>query len=122
MKAELVQAYNMIRSGNFKLSYVIDYLVGNFRYKALEPGIDYSEFKNGVITFDESKAPMAFLIRKGVIMAFKERLSRMNALCKMQLSCVHCGCEVPHLQLSNRKCETCYDDMKTMIKNLNKPT
>jgi len=118
MVSELRQAYNMIRSGKFKLSYIGDYLVGTLRYKVLEPGIDFSQYDMGIITFDERKAPLSFLIRKDVREAFKLRLKLTRFTCKKNLACIHCGCSVPALQLSNRHCDDCYPDMKTCIKQL----
>lgn len=71
------------------------YIQGNVRYI-----LYYSWFK--------------WTIRTHILDQIEFRLMVMNPKCYLSGSCVMCGCQTPHLQMSNKKCDGgCYPKMST---------
>lgn len=65
---------------------VIDYIVGNFRYR-----LYYSKYKK--------------LIRKHIRSQINLRIAVMNQNCYFNGSCEHCGCTTTALQMAKRSCD-----------------
>lgn len=60
------------------------------------------------------KINLSFLIRKFIKEQLEYRMLVMNRECYDQGSCITCGCKVPALQMSNKKCGgDCYPQMLT---------
>jgi len=102
VKAALKIAWKMLISGNFKIRYVWDFIVGEYRMYLTKP-----YYKNGFIALRHPEK-----VRKHIAEQFIWRLEKTDEKCKRDFSCKHCGCSVPNLQFANRECEGgCYPKM-----------
>ncbi len=73
-----------------KISDIINYMVGNLRYR-----LYFSKFK--------------WVIRKNIRDQIHYRIATMNQECYSQGSCVECGCSTPAMQMSSKTCDRdCY--------------
>ena len=55
---------------------------------------------------------LGWLMRNHVREQIDYRINSMNSMCYANGSCIECGCQTPHLQMSNKACEgNCYPRM-----------
>lgn len=79
--------------GEVSLSDVLSFFEGEIRYKFY-----YSRFK--------------WLLRSHILEQIEYRLKVTNPECMGRGSCIHCGCEIPALQMASKSCEgNCYPPM-----------
>lgn len=103
-------AWEMLISGNFKLRYIWDFILGEYRTLRARPVLDISE-KGVSVTLQNPD-----LLQKHIVEQFEWRLTKMDVSCLNAQSCKECGCTCPNLQFANRGCEGgCYPKM--MSKN-----
>ena len=83
----------MIRKSEINLKNIFYYIQGNLRYN-----LYYSYFK--------------FLIPRYIREQIKYRINSMDRQCLKEGQCKECGCDTPHLQMSNKTCKgICYPTM-----------
>lgn len=90
LKMNLMKIWNK----EVPLSYVYDYLLGNYRYS-----LYYSKYGH-------------FLLRDFIVQQIEFRISVMNIQCYNNGECIKCGCATTNLQMCNRMCDDkCYPIM-----------
>lgn len=83
----------------FKISYLWDYFLGNYRYY-----LYYSKIGMGI--------DLSWFIRLHIHQQIDYRIDSMNRECYASGSCIKCGCQTTALQMADRACDgQCYPKM-----------